>query len=288
MTKILIIGIKGMAGHMLYNNFLGNKNYELFGIARNITDSKNTFNIDVSNTIDMQKIITDHEFDIVINCIGILNNDAESNPAKAIWFNSYFPHYLEEITKNSKTKIIHISTDCVFSGQKGGYSENDFKDGYGYYAQSKALGEIINNKDLTIRTSIIGPEINDNGIGLFHWFITQSYGKDLKGFTNAFWSGITTLELSNVIEQAIIQDITGLIQIAPEKKISKFDLLVLFNDIYRDSEMTILPDYEYKIDKSLISIRRDFKYEVPSYEEQLKELKKYILNNKEFYSNYTF
>lgn len=287
MKKILIIGIKGMAGHMVYRNFMENDEYEVFGIARNIAESKNTFNIDVSNTTEIQKIITDHEFDSVVNCIGILNSDAESNPAKAIWFNSYFPHFLEEITKNSKTKIIHISTDCVFSGEKGGYTENDPKDGYGYYSQSKGLGEIVNGKDLTIRTSIIGPEINNNGIGLFHWFMSQPHTKEIKGFKNAFWSGITTLQLSTIIEQAIIQDIDGLIQIAPEKKISKFDLLFLFNTIYRDCAMTILPDDEYKIDKSLISIRKDFKYEVPSYGEQLKELREYILNNKEFYSNYT-
>ena len=117
---------------------------------------------------------------VVINCIGLLNNTAEDNPELAVWFNSYFPHLLAAFGKKYDFKLIHISTDCVFSGKEGGYKEDSFKNGNGFYAQSKALGEVINNKDLTFRTSIIGPELKHNGIGLFHWFMNQE--NEISGF----------------------------------------------------------------------------------------------------------
>src|SRR5690606_6066989 len=101
------------------------KNYKVFGIARNIAETETEFSLDVSDTKRLSEIINSSNFDYVINCVGILNNDAEDNPAKAIWFNSFFPHFLEETTRESATKVIHISTDCVFNGKKGNYSEND-------------------------------------------------------------------------------------------------------------------------------------------------------------------
>lgn len=280
MKKVLVIGIKGMAGHLIFNKFKSENRYNVYGIARNIEPAENIFNLDVSNTNALKKIIEENHFDIIVNCIGILNKDAEDNPDKAIWFNSYFPHYLEKIAKNTPTKIIHISTDCVFSGKKGNYTEVDFKDGIGFYAQSKALGEIVNHKDVTIRTSIIGPELNKNGIGLFHWFMTQPIDSQLKGFSQAFWSGITTIELAKVIEWAIEENVVGLKQIAPRNKINKFDLLNLFNEAFRDNKIKILEDNHYKVDKSLISIVNEFTYEVPDYKVMINEMKQWILLHK--------
>ena len=276
MKKILVLGIKGMAGHVIFKSMPLLGDYEVYGIARNVNESSNVFNLDVINIEELNKIIA-LKFDVIINCIGILNKDAEDNPHKAIWFNSYFPHLLEAITKNTKTKVISISTDCVFSGKKGGYSEKDFKDGEGFYAQSKALGEIVNNKDLTIRTSIIGPELNEDGIGLFHWFMQQK--KKTNGYTQAFWSGITTIELAKVINQAIQQNIAGLIVVAGEKKIDKHSLLTLFNKIFRNNLIIIDENSSYKVDKSMYSIRTDFDYCVPSYEDMIVEMKNWIETN---------
>lgn len=286
MKKLLVIGIKGMAGHMLYNYFDETKLYDVYGLARNIESSHKLFNVDVSDTAQLRSLFTEHQFDYVVNCIGILNKDAEDHPSKAIWFNSYFPHYLEEITKGTKTKIIHISTDCVFSGKEGGYTENDIKNGVGFYAQSKALGELINDKDVTIRTSIIGPELNQDGIGLFHWFMSQSDKAQLKGFTNAFWSGLTTLELANVVSEIIIQNITGLIQVAPTSKINKYNLISLLNSIYRNSAISIESNGDYYVDKSLVSIRTDFDYLVPNYQKMLESQKEWILKHPSLYSHY--
>ena len=286
MKRILVIGVKGMAGHMIYNYLTETKLFDVYGIARNVPATKNIFNLDVSNTVQVENVIQEGAFDYVVNCIGILNKDAEDNPSKAIWFNSYFPHYLEEITKGTDTKVIHISTDCVFSGSKGGYTEDDFKDGEGFYAQSKALGEIVNNKDVTIRTSIIGPELNENGIGLFHWFMSQPVTSKLKGYSKAYWSGLTTLELAKVIVQVCKQEITGLIQVAPGDKIDKYNLISLFNSIYRNNKIKIQPFEEYTVDKSLKSIRPDFIYKVPTYIEMLIEQKEWIESHKELYPHY--
>ena len=280
MKKILVIGFKGMAGHVIFNKFKDEYGFAVYGIARNIEPSENTFNLDVNNTDVLEQIITEHKFDVIVNCIGILNKDAEDNPDKAIWFNSYFPHYLERITKNTVTKVIHISTDCVFSGKKGNYTEEDFKDGVGFYAQSKALGEIVNDKDLTIRTSIIGPELNENGIGLFHWFMSQPDDSQLKGYSQAFWSGITTIELAKVVKWAIEENVVGLKQIAPHHKINKFDLLQLFNEIFRENKLTIIEDDHYKVDKSLLSTVTKYTYNVPEFREMLIEMKEWIKSKK--------
>lgn len=276
MKKILVIGIKGMAGHVIFQNLPRLGSYEMFGIARNIENSTHLFDLDVSNVSDLEKIIKSNDFDAVINCIGILNKDAEDNPEKAIWFNSYFPHLLEKITKNSKTKVIHISTDCVFNGKKGNYTEEDFKDGIGFYAQSKALGEINNDKDITIRTSIVGPEINQNGIGLFNWFMNQGENAQLKGYTHAFWSGVTTIELSKVIHDVIQKNITGLKEIAPSEKISKYDMLKLFNEIFKENQYQIEGYDGYQVDKSLVSIRTDYQYPVSDYRQMFSEMKDWI------------
>jgi dTDP-4-dehydrorhamnose reductase len=280
MKKILVIGIKGMAGHVIFNSLPKLGNYEVYGVARNVPSTDRIFNLDVSNTVELKKII-DLDFDVVINCIGILNKDAEDNPHKAIWFNSYFPHLLESYTKNTKTKVISISTDCVFSGKKGNYTETDFRDGEGFYATSKAMGELTNDKDLTIRTSIIGPELNKEGIGLFHWFMQQN---DLvSGYSHAFWSGITTVELAKVIHQTIQQEIKGLLIVAGSPKIDKYSLLKLFNSIFRNNSLTVTENSNYKVDKSMYSSRNDFRYSMPAYKVMIQEMKHWV---DEYNSNY--
>ena len=224
MKKVLILGIKGMAGHVVYKYFQNIENFSTYGLARNIESSDQTFNVDVFETEKLSALILDNKFDFVVNCIGILNQDAENNPSKAIWFNSYFPHFLAQLTKDLDTQVIHISTDCVFNGFKGNYSESDIKDGIGFYAQSKSLGEIDNSKDLTIRTSIIGPELNENGIGLFNWFMKQN--GEINGYTSAYWSGVTTLELAKALHYAMENPISGLVHLTNAVPINKFDLSI--------------------------------------------------------------
>lgn len=282
MKKILVLGIKGMAGHVVYNYLKEKSQYEVFGIARNIRENQNEISLDVSDTDSLKDIIERNNFDSIINCIGILNKNAEDNPSKAIWFNSYFPHFLEEITRKTKTQIIHISTDCVFNGKKGNYSENDQKDGEGFYAQSKALGEIDNTKDLTLRTSIIGPELNADGIGLFHWFMNQS--GVVNGYTSAFWSGVTTLELAKAIEHVLEISYHGIVHLTNGTPINKFDLITLFKDIWNKENTEIVPYNGKQVDKSLQKSPL-LAYQVQDYKKMLQEQELWM---KEFSNLYTY
>ncbi|MDA8957072.1 sugar nucleotide-binding protein [bacterium] len=284
MKKILVIGCRGMAGHVVKTYLESIEMYEVWGIARGVKPENNLINLDVSGTKELEDILNKGGFDVVINCIGLLNKTAEDNPDLAVWFNSYLPHLLAFYGKKNNFKLIHISTDCVFSGKEGGYKEDSFKNGIGFYAQSKALGEVVNSKELTLRTSIIGPELKQNGIGLFHWFMNQT--DEIFGFTEAFWSGVTTIELAKGIHEAIKQDLTGLYHFVNNTKICKFDLVEQFNFIFKDGKTKITPKSNYKIDKSLINTRNDFNYEVPAYEVMIKEMKKWILDYHSFYKHY--
>lgn len=284
MKKILVIGSKGMAGHVIKRYLESLDIYEVWGIARNIKSKNKSLNLDVFDTKKLEKIIDKGGFKLIINCVGLLNETAENNPNLAIWFNSYFPHHLSTLGKKYNFKIIHISTDCVFSGIEGGYKEDSFKNGIGYYAQSKALGEIINRKDLTFRTSIIGPELKKDGIGLFHWFMSQK--NQIHGYSNAYWTGVTTIELVKGIHEAIKQDLTGLYHFVNNTKISKLNLLNELNYNFRDGNFKIIPNSDYTIDKSLINTRKDFNYVVPSYKFMIKEMKNWILDNDDLYDYY--
>lgn len=282
MKRILVLGSQGMAGHMIkmYLQSLGN--YDVRGLARKVEKSSSDIKLDVSNYDKLIEIFKKNDFDIVINCIGLLNNTAEENPELAIWYNSYFPHLIASLGNKYNFKLIHISTDCVFSGSEGGYEENANKNGIGFYAQSKALGEITDDKNLTLRTSIIGPEIKQDGIGLFHWFMNQE--RELYGYKNVYWTGVTTLELAKAIRKATDQDLKGLYHLVNNEKINKYDLLQHFNRLFRNNELKIIPEYNYKSDKSLINTRSDFDFKVASYENMLSDLKKWVLQNKNLYN----
>jgi dTDP-4-dehydrorhamnose reductase len=164
--------------------------------------NNSTYPVDIESFTEVKTFldIVDNNFDFVINCIGLLVKDSLENPAKAIIINGWFPRYLESRLSDKKTKLIHLSTDCVFDGKKGNYIESDIHTESNAYGRSKSIGEVNNNKDITFRMSIIGPEIKTNGTGLFHW-IVSNHDTELQGWDNAWWNGITTLELSKCIHK---------------------------------------------------------------------------------------
>lgn len=285
MKKIIVLGANGMAGHVITNYLRSQaENYHVISVARTAGIVIPDVLLDVTNFEKLKTLIEDEKPDFVINAIGLLNEVAEKNPDLAVLINSYLPHFLESVTRNTACKIIHISTDCVFSGKKGEYIETDFKDGKGYYAQSKALGEIINDKDVTLRTSIIGPEINPNGIGLFNWFMQQE--GVIKGYTNAIWTGITTIELAKIICFIIRPEnnnITGLYHLVNDKSISKHDLLYLTKSVFQMDNITIEAFDDYKVDKSLINTRNELLYDIPNYLTMLNEMELWVKTNQIFY-----
>lgn len=270
-----------MAGHVITRYLSSLNQYEVINASLHRLN-EDTIIIDVQNKEKLKNILEEKSPDVVINCIGILINDSARKPALAIYINSFLPHYLAQLGIELNYKTIHLSTDCVFSGQKGGYKEDDIKDGKDHYAKTKALGEIINDRDLTFRTSIIGPELKNNGTGLFHWFMQQEHST--KGYSNVYWTGVTTLELAKAIDAAIKQDLSSLYHLVPDIKISKFDLLKIINDVFKKNLKIIQTQYPTS-DKSLINTRKDFNYEIPSYEQMIEELYFWMKKGKG-YSNY--
>lgn len=273
--KILVLGANGMAGHLICH-YLMSKNMDVTPCARSKKVFDNTKVIDFSNTLDLEQEIKRTNYDYIINCAGKLNDDANQNALEAITINSLLPHQLARMTSPSSTRIIHLSTDCVFSGKDGSYSFSSNKDGHTVYDQSKSLGELIDQKNITFRNSIIGPDINPGGIGLFNWFMSLDQKKEIFGFKNVFWSGLTTLELAKKIYESIDNDLKGgLYQLSNNQKISKHDLLVKFNYVFNRG-IKIKPTNTTAIDKSLLS-NSDLT-NVPSYDQMLVDLKEWIIN----------
>jgi dTDP-4-dehydrorhamnose reductase len=281
--KILILGSTGMLGHIVYEYFHQRDKYELFDLVYRNKLRDESIVCDITNTSEIKEIIRSIQPDYIVNCIGILIKGSTSNPANAIFINSYFPHLLVQIADEIHATVIHISTDCVFSGNKGSYSETDFRDTDDTYGRSKALGEIFSDRHLTLRTSIIGPEIKTDGEGLFHWFMIQS--GEINGFTNAFWGGVTTVQLAKNIEQSIQHNYKGLMHVTNGVRISKFDLVSLFKGIWKIDSVSILPYSGKSVDKSLISTK-GIDFDVPSYSDMLLKQYEWMKTNKELYAPY--
>lgn len=280
MKKVLLFGATGMAGHVAYYYLRGTGKYDITNVVYRTPLTENSIVVDVSNRDAVVEVVHKVKPEIIINCIGILVKGSQEHPDKAVFINAYFPHLLKRLSDEVGAKLIHISTDCVFSGKKGNYMEGDFRDADDIYGRSKALGEIINDKDLTIRTSIIGPELKKNGEGLFHWFMTQ-HGH-VNGFKTAIWGGVTTLELAKAMNIAIEQEVVGLVQLSNGLGISKYDLLVLFKKIWNKRDVEILPCDVNGIDKSIVQSLK-FNYIVPTYYQMLCEQYEWMKMKSELY-----
>lgn len=272
-----------MAGHIVAL-YLKEQGYDVVGFARSKSSFVKTIVGDAYNIGIIAKSIVGGNYDAVINCIGILNQFAENDKATAVFLNSYLPHFLVEATEGTKTQVIHMSTDCVFSGKTGPYTEKSFPDGRTFYDRSKALGEIDDSKNLTLRNSIIGPDINQKGIGLLNWFMQQS--GEVNGFTGAMWTGQTTLQLAKTMEAVAKAKVSGLINMVPSANISKYELLELFNHYLRNDELTIHAVEGIVADKTLVRINNEFDYQVPDYETMVREMAEWMRVHKELYPHY--
>ena len=281
--KFLILGSAGMAGHQIAL-YLKESGHDVEGFARRKLSGLTSIVGDVRNTDLLRKTILNGKYDSVVNCVGILNQFAESNKENAVFINSYLPHFLADITSETDTQIIHMSTDCVFSGATGNYTEDSLRDGTTFYDRTKALGELEDNKNITLRNSIVGPDINPEGIGLLNWFMKQK--GEIKGYTKAMWTGMTTFQLAKVIEKAAEEKACGLYNMVPKGNISKFDLLGLFNRYLRDGKITILPFEGFVADKTLIRTRFDFGMTVPDYEIMVSEMAQWMFEHKDLYPHY--
>lgn len=281
--KILLFGATGMAGHIAYFYLKSTGKYEIKNVVFRNKLTEDSIIVDVANQNEVASLVKEIKPDIILNCIGVLIKGSSKRPDNAILINAYFPHLLKRLADEVGGKLIHISTDCVFSGEKGSYAENDFRDADDIYGRSKALGEIINDKDLTIRTSIIGPELKKEGEGLFNWFMNQT--GEINGYTEAYWGGVTTLELAKAIDCAIENKTIGLVHLTNGDKISKYDLLCLFKKIW-NKNIIIATSNNKKVDKSLKK-SFSFHYNVPSYEVMLNNLFLWMQKENYYKSLYT-
>ncbi len=283
MKKVLVLGADGMAGHMITLYLLELMKYEVYDFCHTKKIRKKSQLVDITNLNSFNEQVNIIEPDIVINCIGILNEKCDENPMLATYINSFFPQYLVNKYKETSTKIIHLSTDCVFNGEKGSYSELDIKDATSIYGITKGMGEFDNDKDLTIRTSIIGPDIKD-GMGLFNWFMKQEDAID--GYQNVWWTGLTTLELAKFIDYIIENNLSGLYNIVPKDKITKYHLLSILKNVYNKENIKIYPETRKKSDKSLVTIKKNYDYVIKSYFEMANELFVWMTEHPKYYQRY--
>lgn len=281
MKKVMLLGANGLVGSMLLRCLTSAYKYDIISISRKKTPLVD-YSIDVgSERPKLKRLIAKVKPDIIINATGVLIAEAAKCERYALWINTVFPRWLEDVTKDTKTKCIFLSSDCVFNGKKGDYKDTDTPNETTAYGRTKGLGEIDNDKDLTIRKSLIGPEMVGEGTGLFAWFLRQKGA--VKGYSKAMWNGMTSLCFANNLEKMIESDITGLYQLAPDYTISKYDLLKLIKKIWKLDDITVVEDKSVVLDKTLVcSYRPNFTPIFPkSYEEMIQELYNYkiILDN---------
>ena len=281
--KFLILGAAGMAGHTI-SLYLHEQGHEVTTFSRTSFPYCENINGEITEGFSLHSILLQRDYDVIINGIGILNQACDLKPSRAVYLNSYLPHAIVDILKDTNTRLIHMSTDCVFSGKSAPYFENSHYDGETLYDRTKSLGEINDNKNLTFRNSIIGPDMKKDGIGLFNWFMQQE--GTINGYTEAIWTGVTTLTLAKAMERAATEEVTGIYHLVNNTSINKFDLLQLFNKHFKDEELHIVPSHSVLANKTLKNTRKDFSFEVPSYEQMIIEMKEWIWTHPSLYSHY--
>jgi dTDP-4-dehydrorhamnose reductase len=280
--RILVLGGDGMLGHQLLKSLSSRHEvkvtlrqnlavYQQYGL---FVESNSYAGIDVRSFARISEVMADFQPDAVINAVGIVKQRIEAKESiPSIEINALLPHRLSVLCRVAGVRLIHLSTDCVFSGKKGNYRENDPPDADDLYGRSKYLGEVHESHCLTLRTSIIGYELSRKK-SLLEWFLSQT--GTVKGFTGAIYSGFTTKEMSRIIEMVLLKntDAHGLYHVTSDP-INKYDLLLLFRDKF-DKDIEVVRDGDFVCDRSMDSarFRRDFDYVPPTWDAMIAELAK--------------
>ncbi|UJB33579.1 SDR family oxidoreductase [Chromobacterium sp. Beijing] len=258
--KILVLGCTGMLGNAVFRYLTEQKLFQVWGTARSSgvinrlpSSNKVIGGVDVENFDSLCQVFAKVKPDVVINCIGLVKQLAESNdPLLALPINALLPHRLARLCGLTDSRLIHVSTDCVFTGLKGNYVESDAPDAMDLYGRSKLIGEVDYPHAVTLRTSIIGHELASSH-GLIGWFLDQNLS--VRGFTRAVFSGLPTCELARIIAEHVLpnEKLCGLYHVS-SSPISKHDLLKLVAKTYNHN-IEILADDKLIIDRSLDSSR---------------------------------
>lgn len=273
-TKVLVLGASGMVGHVLalrLKEFPGK--FEVITASRNQTNGHSDFTVDAANFNELRSLLELIKPDVCINAIGVLNRAADDLEISQK-LNTELSLFLSNIGIESSFQLIHISTDCVFSGKRGNYSEMDTPDAHDNYGLTKIAGEQIDPRHLVIRTSVIGPEIRPQAIGLFHWFTSQEGA--VMGYENVIWTGVTILTLADAIIHAIANNTQGLLQLVNNNSISKWALIELIHSHFPNKTRVITSTSNPVSNKSLLNTREDWKFEVPPYAQMITELRNWM------------
>lgn len=282
--KVLILGAGGMLGNSVIRVMCENQHFTVFGTVRSSNDpqifstktaKKIITGVDVTDRDSLVKLFAKVKPDVVINCIGLVKQLAEvDDPLIALPINAMLPHQLANLCGLAGARLVHISTDCVFAGTKGNYVETDTSDATDLYGKSKYLGEVSYPHTITLRTSIIGHELQ-SAHGLIGWFLSQN--QQCKGYKKAIFSGLPTVALARIIRDIVIPnpDLSGVYHVATEP-ISKYDLLSLVADIYGKA-IEIVPDVQLVINRSLNAekFKQATGYTAPKWPELIKLMHSY-------------
>lgn len=283
LKRLAVLGSTGMAGHMVAC-YLNEQGYDVYCASRSEKNTSHSRAVDVTDFPALSNWLDEIAPEVIVNCVGLLPRDCEARADLAVLINSYLPHFLERRSAATDCKVVHLSTDCVFSGTRGGCREDVLPDGRTMYDRSKALGELQNEKDLTLRMSIIGPDPDAQGTGLFNWFMMQSGG--IQGWGGALWNGVTTFELARGIDAAVKNQLSGLYHFVPKEPIDKCSLLELIGEVFDKRNVKIHRVAEPEIDKTLMNTRTDFSFAIRDYRTQMEDMKAWVLDHRELYPHY--
>jgi len=273
-TKVLVLGATGMVGHVMVMRLKEFPDeFEVFTASRKQANGQSDFILDAANFDELRILLELIKPDVCINAIGVLNRAADELEISQK-LNTELPLFLSNMGIERSFQLIHISTDCVFSGKRGNYSEMDRPDAHDNYGLTKIAGERIDPRHLVIRTSVIGPEIRSQAIGLFHWFTSQEGA--VMGYGNVIWTGVTTLTLADSIIHAIANNTQGLLQLVNNNSISKCALIELIHSHFPNKTRVITSSSIPVSNKSLLNTREDWKFEVPPYAQMITELRNWM------------
>lgn len=284
--KVMILGATGMLGHTLarvlaevsdlHDLVLVSRSFDLRPMFPELADTTSVTGVDVENMDALIALFADHRPDVVVNCVGLVKQRSNAEDLlAALPINAMLPLRLERLCEATGARLIHVSTDCVFRGTKGRYSETDLPDATDVYGKSKQMGEAKGPNAITLRTSIIGHELNGRAQGLIGWFLGQS--GTVRGFTRAVFSGFPTVELATIIRDKVLPrpDLSGLYQVA-SAPINKHDLLQIVAQTY-GHDIVIEPDDKLIIDRSLDGSRfnKETGYVAPEWPELVSRMQRF-------------
>ena len=283
-TKVLILGASGLIGHQVYWRLKSVGKYEVNAVSKTRKVDSPSILLDVLKKNNLKSCLENIQPDIVINCIGALINASEAHPEMAYKLNAELPHALSRLSKELNFRLVHISTDCVFSGKLNTpYKETDMPDGTSTYSRTKAKGEEIKDEHLVIRTSVIGPELSNRAEELFNWFMLEDH--QIEGYQTSIWSGVTTAILARSIENLMCQDLKGIYHVTNNSFISKYHLLELLK-YETKKDISIIPVDKNDSNKAFEDTRLKLGFTIPSYEQMVAEMIESIRANHGRYSFY--